>query len=75
LAAPKSEDIIPAVLPVRRDLPADRRSSWVSSRRLGVLIVPSVVYWVLATSREMVGGLGGSGRKGEERNGVKNEAA
>jgi len=44
LAAPKSEDIIPAVFPVKRDLPADMRSSWVSSRRLGVLMVPSVVY-------------------------------
>jgi hypothetical protein len=54
LAAPKSEVIIPAVLPVKRDLPAERRSSWVSSRRLGVLIVPSVVYWVSAIRRQVV---------------------
>ena len=44
LAAPNREDIIPAVFPVIKDIPADIRSSWASSRRLGVLIVPSVEY-------------------------------
>jgi hypothetical protein len=43
-AAPKREVIIPAVFPVMSDIPADMSSSLDSSRRLGVLIWPSVVY-------------------------------
>jgi len=44
-AAPNREDIIPAVFPVMSDIPADMSSSLDSSRRLGVLMVPSVVYY------------------------------
>jgi hypothetical protein len=44
-AAPNKEDMAPAVLPVMRDMPADMSSSLDSARRLGSLILPSVVYW------------------------------